>query len=386
MMYRCITRHRTALPRFFTITLTICLLSLPAGVGTAHAEVPADSHEPRTLPAGDHLPAEEHRPWQLVPLPLLFYTSDTGVAGGGLLVAIHQDEAGAETFSITTAATLAHAGHAEFSSSLDYHPSRSSWKVEGSLGAFHSPETLYGAVNRDYLLTRLEAGLALLRSVETATLLGPFARIGSYRYHDLEELEGESGTTLQAGGILRYDTRKNPRFPRSGTVMELQPAIGLSRTDTDTLFQQVVVDVRHFVPLPLYSLPYRLPHRDSPIVFAVRSTAAFSTAGTPRHALPSLGGQRLLRGYAADRFTARHAVSLQAELRVPLVDRLGLVAFGAVGAADDALDSLPTSEPRYSGGGGLRFAMNRDRDVNLRLDTGFSSEGMRIYITLMEAF
>jgi hypothetical protein len=327
-------------------------------------------------------PAQESRPWQLVPLPLLFYTSDTGIAGGGLLVAIHQDDEGTETFSLTTAATLAQVGHAELSSSVDYHLPRSSWKVEGSLGAFHSPETLYGTVNQDYLLTRLEVETALLHRIRAGTYLGAFGRAGSYRYDDLEELEPESGTTLQAGTVLRHDTRDNPRYPLSGTVMELQPLAGLSRTGENTAFQQVALDLRRFFALHRFPTPCR----ERPTVLALQSTATFSTTGTPRHALPSIGGQRLLRGYAADRFTAHHAAALQGELRIPLADRLALVAFGAVGVAHDVLDHLPVSEPRPSGGGGVRFAMNRDRDVNLRLDTGFSPEGMRIYITLMEAY
>ena len=190
------------------------------------------------------------------------------------------------------------------------------------------------------------------------------------------------GSTFWTGGILRYDTRDNPRYPGSGTVMELQPITGVFFTRESTAFQQVALDVRHFVPLH----PFPAPNPGRPAVLALRSTATLSTAATPRHTLPAMGGQRLLRGYAAHRFVANHAASLQAEFRMAVADRLTVVAFGAAGVAVDSLHQLLQSELRYSGGGGLRLAMNRDRDVNLRLDTGFSPEGMRVYLTLMEAF
>lgn len=350
------------LPFLFRVSVAVLLRVVLISVPAAFAGTPVFKE------------GEAPRSWQLVPLPVAFYTSDTGVAGGGLLVAIHQDEEGRETFSLTTAATLAWIGHAELSSSALYRVPGSPWKLEGAVGAFHTPATFYGPVERDYLLTRLDAEGVLLRRAGTAAYLGALAGAGSIRYADLDELERESGSNLRLGTVLRYDTRDNPRYPRTGTMVELRPLVGVTYTEETGDYRQVSVDLRRYVPL------YRS------WVLAVRSTAVFSTAETPRHARPSLGGYRLLRGYAADRFTARHTVSLQSEVRVPIVDRLTLVAFGAGGVAEDSLDRIPSGTLRYTGGGGVRFAMNRDRDVNIRLDTGFSPEGMRVYLTLMEAF
>ena len=316
---------------------------------------------------------------QLVPIPVLFYTSDTGVAGGGLLVAIHHDDDDTETFSINLAATLAAVGHVEFSATTAYAVPQSPWKLESMLGAFRSPEILYGPVNRDYLLNRFEAEGTALRKLGRASYGGVAVRSGFFDYEDLAELDHEDGSLLQLAAVLRHDTRDNPRYPFSGTVMELRPRVGFSWAETNARFSQISVDVSHYVALP------GLPYADRPSVLALQSQLTISDANTPRIALPSQGGSRVLRGYAANRFTARHAAALQAELRTPLSGTLALVAFGAAGAADDHLDRLFT-HVRYAGGGGLRLAMNRDRDVNLRFDAGFSLEGARFYITLMEAF
>jgi outer membrane protein assembly factor BamA len=224
--------------------------------------------------------------------------------------------------------------------------------------------------------------------VAAGTYLGPFVRFGAYRYADLEELVPENGTAFQTGLVLRYDTRDNPRFPRSGTALELRPAFGLSHSDEDStagrVFHQVALDLRRYTSL-YWCAPGR---RERPAVLAMRATATLSTTDTPQHSLPAMGGLQLLRGYPANRFTARHMMTFQGELRflLTLSDRLALVAFGGAGVAQDTLSRLLTSELHFSGGGGVRLALNRDGDVNLRLDAGFSPEGSRIYITLMEAF
>ena len=102
-------------------------------------------------------------------------------------------------------------------------------------------------------------------------------------------------------------------------------------------------------------------------------------------ALSPLGGDSLMRGYYAGRFRDKVLLAGQAEYRLPLWWRFGLVGFVGAGGVADRVGILSTSAFKLTYGFGLRFRLNREGE-NLRIDFGYGKGTSGLYFTAGEAF
>jgi hemolysin activation/secretion protein len=115
----------------------------------------------------------------------------------------------------------------------------------------------------------------------------------------------------------------------------------------------------------------------------------WATSGTlPFFSRPSLGGSHTLRGYIENRFTGDAAWHAVAEYRfwvVPRgfsitrtirVERLGLAPFVEAGTVANDLGDLLDARIHTSYGIGFRATF--ERIALLRLDLGFSGEGVNL--------
>jgi hypothetical protein len=103
-----------------------------------------------------------------------------------------------------------------------------------------------------------------------------------------------------------------------------------------------------------------------------------------------------MRGYYEGRYTDKGCMSVQAELRQHLINRLGMVAFAGVGRVASSFSDFFKSQaamnaPLFSGlkpsvGAGLRVALDRAEKLNVRLDVGFGHHAHGVYLNLAEAF
>ncbi|HEX9620629.1 MAG TPA: hypothetical protein VF989_10860, partial [Polyangiaceae bacterium] len=102
--------------------------------------------------------------------------------------------------------------------------------------------------------------------------------------------------------------------------------------------------------------------------------------------LAMLGGDELLRGYFLGRYRDENLGALETEYRFPLYWRFGGVAFAGAGQVADGLEDLGGEPTRWAVGAGLRFSLNDDEHLNLRLDFGVGPGTHGIYVTAREAF
>jgi hypothetical protein len=122
-------------------------------------------------------------------------------------------------------------------------------------------------------------------------------------------------------------------------------------------------------------------------VLALNTVFNFNVGATPFMSLATVGNTDILRGYSTNRFRDQNFIGTQAEYRMPLWWRFGLVGFAGVGDVFDNLDDIQWDTFKYSVGGGLRFAVNKKERMNIRLDYGFGRDDNRsLYISLTEAF
>ena len=76
----------------------------------------------------------------------------------------------------------------------------------------------------------------------------------------------------------------------------------------------------------------------------------------------------------------------QGEYRVPLFWRIGAVAFGGIAAVANEFSEFRLESIKPSYGGGIRFALDEDDKINIRLDMGFGQNTNGFYLTIGEAF
>ena len=112
-----------------------------------------------------------------------------------------------------------------------------------------------------------------------------------------------------------------------------------------------------------------------------------STGSVPFQLLPELGGQYMMWGYYAGRYRDLNYTAFQCEYRFPLFWHFGGVVFASIGkVAPDISDLLSTENIRVAGGGGIRYAIDKSQNVNIRIDFAFSPEGFSVYFNILEAF
>jgi outer membrane protein assembly factor BamA len=121
-------------------------------------------------------------------------------------------------------------------------------------------------------------------------------------------------------------------------------------------------------------------------VFAVQAVAEFIDGVAPLQSYAKFGGQNLLRGYFEGRYRDKNGILLQAEYRMPVWWRLGVVGFAGVAQVADQVSHFAMDRFWFAGGIGLRFAVNPQERINIRLDYGAGNNSSGVYATITEAF
>jgi hypothetical protein len=121
-------------------------------------------------------------------------------------------------------------------------------------------------------------------------------------------------------------------------------------------------------------------------VAALQLFGMLASGTPPFHMMGMLGGQNLMRGLYEGRYRDRNLLAGQLEYRRPVWRRLGASVFLAAGGVAPTADALRDARYRVTGGWGLRFLINRDEGINLRLDLGYGEGSSGTYIAFGEAF
>jgi outer membrane protein assembly factor BamA len=187
---------------------------------------------------------------------------------------------------------------------------------------------------------------------------------------------GSAGGTLAGAGLsVVRDTRDHVVSSTRGSYAAMTVRRVGAPFPGDFDFNRATLDLRLFRPLGRGQ------------VLGVQAYGRSAVGDVPFQSLPVLGGQRIMRGVFEGRYRDHHLVAAQAEYRLHVWRRLGLVGFAAAGQVAPRLDGLALSELHYTAGYGLRFLLNAQEGMNLRLDFGYGGGGASgVYITAGEAF
>ncbi|MEM9990403.1 MAG: BamA/TamA family outer membrane protein [Bacteroidota bacterium] len=186
---------------------------------------------------------------------------------------------------------------------------------------------------------------------------------------------GNGGIVSGLGWLSAYDSRDNIFYPTKGFFIETLAFFNKKALGSDFNFNRYTLDAVSYIGLPW---------KDH--VIATNLYTGFITGDAPFNELMLVGGWRRARGYYEGRYRDNSMALVQAEYRFPLPWRFGAVVFGSLGQVADNYAELPSAPMRWNVGGGIRFMLNEEDRVNIRLDVGVGKETLGYYLTIGEAF
>ncbi len=336
-------------------------------------------------------------------VPVIFSTPETGVAAGGSVIAFRErtlpasGTEGTDTLSLVGFYTAEEQYLTSLSGKL--YLAEGQWLLENSVILSEFPRDYFGLGPRtvasdeeSYTPIRKINRLRLKRRVAGALYAGLRWDAARYRVEEVvadgqveayyeDRTLGYHNRLHGLGLGASLDTRDRAFAPTEGTHAELSIVSFPSGLGADEAFTTTELDYRHYLGI------------------TERSTAALQVSGThtgdaaPLPLQPRLGGPRL-RGYYAGRYVDNLLITSQLEARFPLADRWQGAAFIAAGDVFDSSDDITSDHLKYGVGGGVRYLLQREAGIRLRLDaargyargTAEGAEDLAIYFNIGEAF
>jgi hypothetical protein len=180
------------------------------------------------------------------------------------------------------------------------------------------------------------------------------------------------------GARLTRDTRPNHFYPIGGTFF----------TFTSDFFSQALGSKYSFQSYRTAFDKYWSVSKKQ--VIAYDANFCGTSGQPPFYGNCIYGTNNELRGYTAGKYFTRYTLATQAEYRLVLPWRFGLVAFGGVGGTipggSQLSQRVQNSHFLPGGGGGLRFQLSKKYHVNLRADIAEGRDGHTFGMGVGEAF
>ncbi|MEZ9201792.1 BamA/TamA family outer membrane protein [Vibrio splendidus] len=219
------------------------------------------------------------------------------------------------------------------------------------------------------------------------TALGPHYYLGvggDITYAKAEKLENvvnDSSSTpfyelpsgTSAGVVLSsvYDSRDYRLNASDGWLFQLDAGL-YQNFESDKTYSLYDLEVSNYINL-----------NPVPGLVAWQVQGLFSEGDVPWYAMPDLGGSSAMRGYIKGRYRDEHMLMGQVEYRLPIVQRLGMVFWGAAGSVAPSVSKL-NDDILTSVGTGFRFRI-KDK-INLRADVGVGQNETAFYLNVNEVF
>ena len=326
----------------------------------------------------------------IYPLPILFYTPETGIAGGAAALYLYRDPNAPRASTITGDIIYTEKKQIIIELSGDLYFRNGTYRLLTNLKFQKYPNKFFGIGNdtpesneENYTSRKFSFDAVLYKNIFSHMNAGPAIRAedGSIRETGAGGLlapgflPGSKGGTLAGIGLVaNWDSRDNTIAAQSGSLYQITTLVYSSSFGSDYDFTDVQIDARTFFEV--------VPGQ----ILAVQGAAEFIGGTPPFYRMAAFGGQNLLRGYFDGRYRDKNSVALQAEYRLPVWWRFGMVGFVGAAQVADKAGQFGLKRFWYAGGLGIRFAWNPEERVNLRLDYGVGKNSSGMYITVTEAF
>lgn len=330
----------------------------------------------------------------LAAYPYIFYTPETKIAfGGGGSYAWHYTGEDSDLSPNSILVALTYTQQKQFIAAItpEIYTKNRKWLLNGFLGFYHYPDKYWGIGNNtpdsaeeDFEPRFWDVDALAQHLIIEGLMAGLVWKFTDYQpgeileggLLDQDDVLGSGGSTSSGLGLVAtYDTRR-PRFSsRSGYFLQMQTVLFRKAFGSTYHFNRTIVDMRHFLPL------------GNSMVLAVQGFGQFTHGEVPFNMLPFLGGKYSMRGYYFGRFRDNYLLAGQAEFRYPIWNRFRGVVFAGVGSTAPEMGQFTLKDLKPSVGLGLRFVLDPQDNIVLRLDIGFGEDGNNgLYIMINEAF
>lgn len=330
---------------------------------------------------------------RVIGAPITYYTPETHLAfgaAGSYISRISGCKKDARPSSISPILIYTLEKQFKVQVNADIYLKPNDWRVQIELKAEKFPNKFFGVGNNTLesnieLFTSKSSNIALsfLKKIDRGLNLGLQYNFSNWKIVEVEAdgqlatgtLPGSRGGTISGlGFLITLDTRDNTFSAMKGNLYVLSAYFYNKLLGSKFDFMSMTLDLRKYIPL--------FSHH----VVAVQSLIKMQTGDVPFLNLAQLGGQYNMRGYFEGRFRDKNLVVLQAEYRMPLVWRFGLVGFAGVGNVAEKFNEFSLADLKYSYGFGLRFLFDPKERIQARVDVGFGKDTSGFYFSIFEAF
>ena len=328
-----------------------------------------------------------------LPLPIFFYTPETGIAGGGSVLYFYRNpDDGPHTRPSNLASDVIYTEEHQLIAEVGYelYFQHEQYRIGGSFEFVKYPDKFFGIGNQtpDSLEERFTARSIRIRINALTAISKEFNAGLTYYFENRKMVEVDpthalatglvpgstGGITSGAGVLCTWDTRDNifsayhGRFYQA-SLMFSHPTIG-----SDYKFGRFNIDLREFKQL------------GESQILAFQAFGIFTSGTAPFHKLATLGGQNLMRGYFEGRYRDNDYLAVQTEFRTTIFWRIGGVAFLGAGDVAHTLSGFKLAEVKPSYGLGVRFSFSPEERLNIRMDFGFGKGSSGVYVGASEVF
>lgn len=334
---------------------------------------------------------------QILPLPIIGYAPETKLILGGMVLGQFKMPGTTEKDRSSNALVFGNFSffkHYMFGIEQTLFTGREKWMWTGNLAIARFPDKFWGIgpstrddeeVKMDYLVIGLTQNL--YRRMGQQLFIGPRLRWEkqySVRFTDQDDqrvyFDDLNATgdyhILGLGAGLIWDRRNRVLMPTSGFYLGMNGFVhhkNLGSSYSYTLFQ---IDARTY---------FTFGEADQQVL-AMQFITRQAMGDVPFRDLPLLGGMHILRGYYGGRYRDKHYSAFQSEWRQKVWGPLGVTFFAGAGNVADKPSHFFDTTLKYAAGFGLRYNINEQDPVNVRVDCSFGPGTSGVYITLAEAF
>lgn len=326
----------------------------------------------------------------IYPLPILFYTPETGTAGGAAALYLYRDSLSARASSITADIIYTAKSQIIVEVAGDQYFDADNYRLLTDVLFQKYPNKFFGIGNNTassdeegYTPQSFMLRAVLYKNIYSHFHAGPLIRYETVSMKEQEPagllasgtIVGSKGWTVSGlGFVADWDSRDNTFAAQSGSFYQLTGLFYRGAFGSDHDYTDIQIDTRIFFEV--------VPGQ----VFAVQAAGEFIDGSPPFQNLVKFGGQNILRGYFDGRYRDKNGIAVQAEYRLPVWWRFGLVGFAGIAQVADKIAHFTLDRFWFAGGLGLRFFWNPEERISIRLDYGIGNNSSGMYITVTEAF
>lgn len=328
-----------------------------------------------------------------LPIPVVLYTPETGIAGGLAFMYFHNPDANNEKIKpnvIKSSVLYTEKNQIKAGVRFERYFNGNAMKLELGLDYEKMPLFFYGigantpSYNEE-LYSMLKYGG---KGRFIAKTCPNFYYGGIFEYYQFDMLEkkkagifdcenilGSQGTIASGiGMIANWDSRNKLFFPTDGAYWESKMMLYSRAYGSEYDFLLLDMDYRRYIGLGGRN------------VLALQGILKSRFGDVPFQRKSHIGGTDMMRGYYQGRYIDDQYIACQTELRYHIWWRFAGTVFGSIGQLAPRINKFSTHNLKLAGGFGFRLLVDTDELLFLRADIAFTEFGPQLYLEALEAF